>query len=339
MIASPAMNVTPWMWGGFLTFIFVMLAIDLGLFHKESHRVGAKEAAGWTAVWMSLAFIFGGILWHFEGHQYGTEFLAGYLIEQSLSMDNMFVFILIFSAMKIPPALQHRVLFWGILSALILRAIMIFAGAALLNQFHWLIGIFGVFLLYTGGKLLFKSEGADDGADTQRWVRLLQRFIPSTPILRGHRFFWKEEDTGKWVATPLFMTLILVEFTDVVFALDSIPAVFGVTKDPFLVFTSNIFAILGLRSMFFLLAAAVDRFAYVKYGISAVLCFVGAKMIVEYGGEFASVQTFAREQLGIEEIHISPLLSLAFIVSALAISITWSLIATKGAVPAERDET
>ncbi len=333
------MNVTPWMWGGFLTFIFVMLAIDLGLFHKESHRVGAKEAAGWTAVWMSLAFIFGGILWHFEGHQYGTEFLAGYLIEQSLSMDNMFVFILIFSAMKIPPALQHRVLFWGILSALILRAIMIFAGAALLNQFHWLIGIFGVFLLYTGGKLLFKSEGADDGADTQRWVRLLQRFIPSTPILRGHRFFWKEEDTGKWVATPLFMTLILVEFTDVVFALDSIPAVFGVTKDPFLVFTSNIFAILGLRSMFFLLAAAVDRFAYVKYGISAVLCFVGAKMIVEYGGEFASVQTFAREQLGIEEIHISPLLSLAFIVSALAISITWSLIATKGAVPAERDET
>ena len=339
MIASPAMNVTPWMWGGFLTFIFVMLAIDLGLFHKESHRVGAKEAAGWTAVWMSLAFIFGGILWHFEGHQYGTEFLAGYLIEQSLSMDNMFVFILIFSAMKIPPALQHRVLFWGILSALILRAIMIFAGAALLNQFHWLIGIFGVFLLYTGGKLLFKSEGADDGADTQRWVRLLQRFIPSTPILRGHRFFWKEEDTGKWVATPLFMTLILVEFTDVVFALDSIPAVFGVTKDPFLVFTSNIFAILGLRSMFFLLAAAVDRFAYVKYGISAVLCFVGAKMIVEYGGEFASVQTFAREQLRIEEIHISPLLSLAFIVSALAISITWSLIATKGAVPAERDET
>ena len=339
MIATPAMNVTPWMWGGFLTFIFVMLAIDLGLFHKESHRVGAKEAAGWTAVWMSLAFIFGGILWHFEGHQYGTEFLAGYLIEQSLSMDNMFVFILIFSAMKIPPALQHRVLFWGILSALILRAIMIFAGAALLNQFHWLIGIFGVFLLYTGGKLLFKSEGADDGADTQRWVRLLQRFIPSTPILRGHRFFWKEEDTGKWVATPLFMTLILVEFTDVVFALDSIPAVFGVTKDPFLVFTSNIFAILGLRSMFFLLAAAVDRFAYVKYGISAVLCFVGAKMIVEYGGEFASVQTFAREQLGIEEIHISPLLSLAFIVSALAISITWSLIATKGAVPAERDET
>ena len=339
MIATPAMNVTPWMWGGFLTFIFVMLAVDLGLFHKESHRVGAKEAAGWTAVWMTLALTFGGILWHFEGHQYGTEFLAGYLIEQSLSMDNMFVFILIFSAMKIPPALQHRVLFWGILSALILRAIMIFAGAALLNQFHWLIGIFGVFLLYTGGKLLFKSEGADDGADTQRWVRLLQRFIPSTPILRGHRFFWKEEDTGKWVATPLFMTLILVEFTDVVFALDSIPAVFGVTKDPFLVFTSNIFAILGLRSMFFLLAAAVDRFAYVKYGISAVLCFVGAKMIVEYGGEFASVQTFAREQLGIEEIHISPLLSLAFIVSALAISITWSLIATKGAVPAERDET
>ena len=339
MIATPAMNVTPWMWGGFLTFIFVMLAIDLGLFHKESHRVGAKEAAGWTAVWMSLAFIFGGILWHFEGHQYGTEFLAGYLIEQSLSMDNMFVFILIFSAMKIPPALQHRVLFWGILSALILRAIMIFAGVALLNQFHWLIGIFGIFLLYTGGKLLFKSDGDDEGADTQRWIRLLQRFIPSTPILRGHRFFWKDEDSGKWLATPLFMTLILVEFTDVVFALDSIPAVFGVTKDPFLVFTSNIFAILGLRSMFFLLAAAVDRFAYVKYGISAVLCFVGAKMMVEYAGEYASVQTFAREQLGIEKIHISPLASLLVIVSALTISITWSLIATKGAAPAEHGET
>ena len=156
------MIVTPLMWVGFLAFIFLMLAVDLGLFHKESHRVGAKEAAAWTGVWMTLALTFGGILWHFEGHQYGTEFIAGYLIEQSLSMDNMFVFILIFSAMKIPPALQHRVLFWGILSALILRAIMIFAGAALLNQFHWLIGIFGIFLLYTGGKLLFKSEEAEE---------------------------------------------------------------------------------------------------------------------------------------------------------------------------------
>jgi tellurite resistance protein TerC len=327
------------MWGGFLTFIFLMLAIDLGLFHKKSHRVGAKEAAGWTAVWMTLALTFGGVLWHFEGQQFGTEFIAGYLIEQSLSMDNMFVFILIFSAMKIPPALQHRVLFWGILSALILRAIMIFAGVALLKEFHWLIGIFGIFLLYTGAKLLFKSDGAEEGAGTQRWISLLQRFIPSTPILRGHRFFWKDEDTGKWLATPLFMALILVELTDVVFALDSIPAVFGVTQDPFLIFTSNIFAILGLRSMFFLLAAAVDRFAYVKYGISAVLCFVGAKMMVEYAGEFDSVKAYALAQFGTEEIHISPLLSLGFIVSALTISITWSLIATKGMAPREPDET
>jgi tellurite resistance protein TerC len=327
------------MWGGFLTFIFLMLAIDLGLFHKKSHRVGAKEAAGWTAVWMTLALTFGGVLWHFEGQQFGTEFIAGYLIEQSLSMDNMFVFILIFSAMKIPPALQHRVLFWGILSALILRAIMIFAGVALLKEFHWLIGIFGIFLLYTGAKLLFKSDGAEEGAGTQRWISLLQRFIPSTPILRGHRFFWKDEDTGKWLATPLFMALILVELTDVVFALDSIPAVFGVTQDPFLIFTSNIFAILGLRSMFFLLAAAVDRFAYVKYGISAVLCFVGAKMMVEYAGEFDSVKAYALAQFGTEEIHISPLLSLGFIVSALPISITWSLIATKGMAPREPDET
>jgi tellurite resistance protein TerC len=254
-------------------------------------------------------------------------------------MDNMFVFILIFSAMKIPPALQHRVLFWGILSALILRAIMIFAGVALLKEFHWLIGIFGIFLLYTGAKLLFKSDGAEEGAGTQRWISLLQRFIPSTPILRGHRFFWKDEDTGKWLATPLFMALILVELTDVVFALDSIPAVFGVTQDPFLIFTSNIFAILGLRSMFFLLAAAVDRFAYVKYGISAVLCFVGAKMMVEYAGEFDSVKAYALAQFGTEEIHISPLLSLGFIVSALTISITWSLIATKGMAPREPDET
>jgi tellurite resistance protein TerC len=327
------------MWGGFLTFIFLMLAIDLGLFHKKSHRVGAKEAAGWTAVWMTLALTFGGVLWHFEGQQFGTEFIAGYLIEQSLSMDNMFVFILIFSAMKIPPALQHRVLFWGILSALILRAIMIFAVVALLKEFHWLIGIFGIFLLYTGAKLLFKSDGAEEGAGTQRWISLLQRFIPSTPILRGHRFFWKDEDTGKWLATPLFMALILVELTDVVFALDSIPAVFGVTQDPFLIFTSNIFAILGLRSMFFLLAAAVDRFAYVKYGISAVLCFVGAKMMVEYAGEFDSVKAYALAQFGTEEIHISPLLSLGFIVSALTISITWSLIATKGMAPREPDET
>lgn len=339
MVSSPELNVTPWMWGGFLTFIFLMLAIDLGLFHKKSHRVSAKEAAGWTAVWMTLALTFGGILWRFEGQQFGTEFIAGYLIEQSLSMDNMFVFILIFSAMKIPPALQHRVLFWGILSALILRAIMIFAGVALLKEFHWLIGIFGIFLLYTGAKLLFKSDGAEEGAGTQRWISLLQRFIPSTPNLRGHRFFWKDEDSGKWLATPLFMALILVELTDVVFALDSIPAVFGVTQDPFLIFTSNIFAILGLRSMFFLLAAAVDRFAYVKYGISAVLCFVGAKMMVEYAGEFDSVKAYALAQFGTEEIHISPLLSLGFIVSALTISITWSLIATKGVAPREPDET
>ena len=332
------MTVTPLMWVGFLAFIFLMLAVDLGLFHKKSHRVGAKEAAAWTGVWMTLALVFGAILWRFEGHQYGTEFIAGYLIEQSLSMDNMFVFIIIFSAMKIPPALQHRVLFWGILTALILRAIMIFAGAALLNQFHWLIGLFGLFLLYTGGKLLFKGDGEEEGADTQRWVNVIQRFIPTTPVLHGHRFFWKEEGSEKWVATPLFITLVLVEFTDVVFALDSIPAVFGVTKDPFIVFTSNIFAILGLRSMFFLLAAAVDRFAYVKYGISAVLCFVGAKMMIEYAGEHATVASFAKENLGIDHLHISPIASLIVIVSALTISITWSLLATKGAAPST-DET
>ena len=327
------MIVTPLMWVGFIAFILLMLSIDLGLFHKKSHKVGAKEAAAWTGVWMTLALTFGAILWYFEGHQYGTEFIAGYLIEQSLSMDNMFVFILIFSAMKIPPALQHRVLFWGILTALVLRAVMIFAGAALLNQFHWLIGVFGLFLLYTGGKLLFGGAEEEESADTQRWVKLLQRFIPTTDQLHGHRFFWREEGSGRLLATPLFLTLVLVEFTDVIFALDSIPAVFGVTKDPFLVFTSNIFAILGLRSMFFLLAAAVDRFAYVKYGISAVLTFVGAKMIVEYAGEHASVAAYAREQFGIERLHVSPLVSLAIIVLALAISITWSLIATKDSKP------
>jgi tellurite resistance protein TerC len=212
--------------------------------------------------------------WRF-GAQAAVEFLTGYLIEKSLSVDNIFVFLVIFSGLAIPLQLQHRVLFWGILTALVLRAAMIFAGAALLARFHWLIYVFGAFLVFTGVKL-FLSRGKEEHPEQGAAMRLARRFVPATPRLHGARFWVREN--GRWLATPLFMALLMVEVTDVIFAVDSIPAIFAVTSDPFIVFTSNIFAILGLRSLFFLLAGLVEKFTYLKVGLSAVLVFVGAKM-------------------------------------------------------------
>jgi tellurite resistance protein TerC len=266
---------SPGSWIAFIAFVVAMLAIDLGIFHRKSHVVGMREALVWSSLWIALALLFNGIVWKLYGTERGLEFLTGYMIEKSLSVDNIFVFVVIFGALGIPALYQHRVLFWGILTALVLRAVMIFAGAALLTRFHWLIYVFGAFLVLTGIKLFVQRQQASNPADSAV-IKLARRLIPATDRLDGEKFFTVEN--GKRVATPLFMALLLVEATDVVFAVDSIPAIFAVTSDPFIVFTSNIFAILGLRSLFFLLAGVVDKFRYLKTGLAAVLVFVGAKM-------------------------------------------------------------
>jgi tellurite resistance protein TerC len=296
---------SPALWAGFILFVLLMLALDLGVFHRKTHEVKFKEALAWSGVWISLALVFNlGIWWKF-GPTPGMQFLTGYLIEKSLSIDNIFVFVVIFSALKIPALYQHRVLFWGILSALVLRAVMIFAGVAMLQRFHWLIYVFGAFLIFTGAKLFLqrnKEEHPEDGAV----MKLARRLIPSTSRFDKDHFFTVEN--GKKLATPLFMSLVLVELTDVLFALDSIPAIFAVTTDPFLVFTSNIFAILGLRSLFFVLAGMVEKFSYLKVGLSAVLVFVGAKMAL------------------IDVVKVPPALSLGIISLLLGGSIVASLL-------------
>jgi tellurite resistance protein TerC len=254
-----------------------MLALDLGVFHRKAHEVRFKEALGWSLVWIALALTFNIGIWLLAGGGPAIEFLTGYLIEKSLSVDNIFVFVIILAAIGVPAIHQHRVLFWGVLTALVLRAAMILAGTALLARFHWLIYVFGAFLIFTGVKL-FLQRGREEHPEESWAIRLARRVIPSTRTLDGGRFF--AVVNGRRMATPLLMALLLVEVSDVVFALDSIPAIFAVTTDPFIVFTSNIFAILGLRSLFFVLAGLVEKFAYLKVGLAAVLAFVGAKMVV-----------------------------------------------------------
>jgi tellurite resistance protein TerC len=264
-------------WVGFLAFVLAMLALDLGVFNRKEKAVTARQAAGWVAFWVSLGLLFnlGVFLW--AGVTPALEFLTGYLIEYSLSVDNIFVFVLIFSAFGVPARYQHRVLFWGILGALIMRGIMIFLGVALLESFHWIIYVFGAFLVIAGIRLLFGHD--DDLIDVERnpVLRLVRRFVPLTDHYHGSRFFVRQ--TGRLAATPLLLVLIVVEVTDVVFAVDSIPAIFAITREPFIVFTSNIFAILGLRSLYFLLSSVIDRFVYLEYGLAAILTFVGVKML------------------------------------------------------------
>ena len=269
---------SPALWAGFLGFVAVMLALDLGVFHRKAHQVRLKEALGWRLVWVSLALVFNGLVWWKFGSQAGIEFLTGYLIEKSLSVDNIFVFVVIFGSLSIPAAYQHRVLFWGILSALVLRAGMIFAGTALLARFHWLVYVFGGFLILTAVKLVVAWRAGGEGASTEnRLLALARRVLPTTDRYDGQRFLTRVN--GRRLATPLLLALVLVEVTDVIFAVDSIPAVLAITADPFIVFTSNVFAILGLRSLYFLLAGVVDRFRYLKLGLAGVLGFVGAKML------------------------------------------------------------
>jgi tellurite resistance protein TerC len=303
-----------WGWAGFNAFVLLMLAIDLGVFNRKAHAIGVREAAVWSAVWVVLALLFGAGVYHFMGPQAGLEYLTGYLIEKALSVDNIFVFVLLFSYFGVPAKYQHRVLFWGVLGALIMRGAMIGAGALLIERFHWIIYVFGAFLVFTGIRMATHDE-MDVEPESNPALKLVRRFIPITPHYHGHHFFVHEPAVGaraaRWAATPLFIVLVLVETTDLIFAVDSIPAVFAVTRDPFLVYTSNIFAILGLRTLYFLLAGVIHRFHYLKLGLSVVLVFVGVKMLVS----------------GI--YPIPTLISLAVIALVLGASVAFSLLFPK----------
>jgi len=265
------------LWVGFNIFVLAMLALDLGVFHRNAHVVKMKEALIWSAVWIALALLFNVGVYFWRGAETALEFFTGYLIEKSLSVDNIFVFILIFSYFSVPAQYQHRVLFWGILGALFMRAILIAVGATLIATFHWIVYLFGGFLIITGIKMAMqKNTGIHP--EKNPLVRLFKRFMPVTNTYHGGKFFISEN--GRRVATPLFIVLLMVEFTDLVFAVDSIPAIFAITKDPFIVYTSNVFAILGLRSLYFALAGVMNRFHYLKLGLALVLVFVGAKMML-----------------------------------------------------------
>ncbi len=276
-----------WLWGGFLVFVCAMLALDLGVFHRSAHEVSVKEAAIWSVVWISLALIFNLLIylfWHilvpnsaYSSSDAALAFLTGYLIEKALSVDNIFVFVLIFSYFAVPSKYQHRVLFWGILGALLMRGAMIFAGTALIKQFHWIIWIFGAFLIFTGIKMATSGEEKLE-PEKNPVVRLFRRFMPVSDSYDGQKFFTRKN--GVVMATPLFLVLIIVETTDLIFAVDSIPAIFAVTQDAFIIFTSNVFAILGLRALYFVLGGVMDKFHYLKLGLSVVLAFVGVKMLL-----------------------------------------------------------
>ena len=272
-----------WMWIAFTCVVAVMLALDLGVFHRRAHAVRPREALIWSLVWMALAAAFAATLWRLDGHQTAIEFATGYVVELALSVDNLFVFLLLFGYFAVPDQLQHRVLFWGIIGALVMRAAMIGAGAVLLERFHWIIYVFGAFLVFTGVKMLLQRGDDEMEPEKNPVLRLVRHLVPVCDDFVGDRFFtrapWGEHGVVRTVATPLFVVLVLVETTDLVFAVDSIPAVFGVTRDPFVVYTSNVFAILGLRSLYFLLAAVVHKFWLLKPALSVVLMFVGAKML------------------------------------------------------------
>lgn len=282
-----------WFYAGFLVFVLAMLAIDLGIFNRKAHVVSFKEAATWSAVWVVLAIIFGAAFYQYTLSNFGAEiarsltleFFTGFVIEYSLSIDNIFIFVLVFAYFRIPPEYKHRVLFYGILGALVFRAIFIALGSALM-QFHWVIYLFGGFLIITGIKMVF-TQSEEIEPEKNLLIRIFRRFMPVTHSIRGKEFFLKKR--GRWFATPLFITLLFLEATDIIFAVDSVPAIFAVTNEPLIVFTSNIFAILGLRSMYFMLAGVIGKFHLLKFGLSIVLVFVGLKMVWlndAFGGKF-----------------------------------------------------
>jgi tellurite resistance protein TerC len=274
-----------WGWIWFNVAVLAILALDLGVLHRRSSKVSLKEAAIWSGVWVALSLCFALAIYRNMGKESGLEFLTGYLIEYALSVDNIFVFVLIFSYFSVPEKYQHRVLFWGIIGALVLRGVMIVAGSALVTRFAWTLYIFGAFLVFTGLRMALQKDDAAYNPERDPVLRLARKLIPVTADYRGDKFFVKEPDkTGKvrFSATPLFIVLIIVDTTDIIFATDSIPAIFAVTRDPFIVYTSNICAVLGLRALYFLLASVVDKFVYLKLGLSLVLVFIGAKMLLEH---------------------------------------------------------
>ncbi len=267
----------PTLWTFFLLLVAGLLALDLGVFHRQAHVIAYREAAAWSAFWIALSLAFNAWIFYEFGSRPALEFFTGYVLEKALSVDNIFVFIVIFNYFSVPAYLHHRVLFWGILGAILLRGIFILAGAALIARFEWILYVFGAFLVYTGWKLLRTSE-TEVHPERNPLVLLARRVMPMTSRYHGQRFFLRRR--GILFATPLFLVLVVVEATDVVFAVDSIPAIFAVTLDPFIVFTSNIFAILGLRALYFLLAGLIDRFQYLRIGLGLVLAFIGVKMLV-----------------------------------------------------------
>jgi tellurite resistance protein TerC len=298
-----------WLWIGFNVLVLGLLALDLFVFHREAHEVRVREAAGWTAFWIVLALLFNAGVYVFMGPGKGLEFLTGYVIEKALSVDNIFVFVMVFAYFGVPAKYQHRVLFWGILGALVMRGAMIGAGAYLIEQFHWVIYIFGGFLVLTGIRM-GTHDHQDIEPEANPVIRLVRRMLPITQGYRGQKFFVRG-DAGRaatLMATPLFVVLVFVETTDLLFALDSIPAIFAITEDPFIVYTSNVFAILGLRALYFLLAGVIHRFHYLQLGLSVVLVFVGIKM------------------LAADVIHVPVGVSLAVIAAVLALAVAASLL-------------
>jgi tellurite resistance protein TerC len=312
--------ITPWHYVGFILCVLFFLALDLGVFHRQAHVVKFREALIWTAVWFTTALVFAGALRAWRGRDESLEFLTGYLIELSLSMDNVFVIALIFAYFRIPSEYQHRVLFWGILGALIMRGLMIWAGAALIQRFQWTLYVFGIFLVFTGIKMLLVS---DEGVHPERnpAVRLARKLFRVSNELNGQRFTTRMN--GRRALTVLALVLILVETTDLIFALDSIPAIFAVTTKTFIVFTSNVFAILGLRSLYFVLAGAIGYFSYLKYGLSIVLVFIGAKMLLDPHTAPGEAARFAWQ------IKIPISSSLCFVVVILLTSILISVISAR----------
>lgn len=326
------MDILPlWAWILFYVLVFIMLIADLKMFGKKGeHEVSIKEALKMTGVWIGVSLIFCvGVyfLYPVDAHEKAMEFLAGYLIEKSLSMDNLFVFLMLFSFFGVERKYQHEVLFWGIFGALVLRSIFIFAGAAMVEQFEWVLGLFGLFLLYTGGKMFGHSDEQQSDPSQNIIVRLFKKFFPVTDQMHGEKFFIKEGT--KRLATPLFITLLVIETTDVAFAVDSIPAVFSVSRDPFIVLTSNIFAILGLRALYFALAAVAKYFTYLKYGLGIILIFVGVKMLLAMNEYINAGAAWLGYDLNMPHIEVPTTWSLVFIFSTLLLSMGLSYVVTK----------
>ena len=330
------MSILPfWAWILFYVLVFIMLIADLKMFGKKGeHEVSIKEALKMTCVWIGVSLVFcAGIyfLYPVDAHEKAMEFLAGYLIEKSLSMDNLFVFLMLFSFFGIDRKYQHEVLFWGIFGALVLRSIFIFAGAAMVEQFEWVLGLFGLFLLYTGGKMFTHSDEQQGDPSQNVIVKLFKKFFPVTDKMRGDKFFIAERKGWKArrVATPLFITLLVIETTDVAFAVDSIPAVFSVSRDPFIVLTSNIFAILGLRALYFALAAVAKYFTYLKYGLGIILIFVGIKMLLAMNEYINLIASWVGFDLNMPHIEVPTGLSLLIIFGTLLLSMGLSYVVTK----------